>query len=276
MQTQNQLNINLAGVVILAGGLSSRMGSPKALLTLPTNETLLEYHIRHANCLAVPILIADNGQQFMSKLAADDCLANDMDLKSIQDYQPSDASSSSNISSHMDSQGTLSGNKGVGPLGAIAAAMQQLTLDSGLDSSSSIDSNSSLDSNSSFDSSSSIQSMSHQGLADSWLLVISCDSLVTAPALWQVLTSDKHPPAEAATVSCLSDKDHLYPLLGLYHLSVADELMAYLDQGERRVMRFIEPRLQKVALPTEWQHMTNLNTPEAFELACQTFVNERL
>ncbi|MDO5769042.1 MAG: NTP transferase domain-containing protein [Psychrobacter sp.] len=258
MQTQNQLNINLAGVVILAGGLSSRMGSPKALLTLPTNETLLEYHIRHAHCLAVPILIADNGQQFMSKLAADDCLANDMDLKSIQDYQPSDASSSSNISSHMDSQGTLSGNKGVGPLGAIAAAMQQLTLDSGLDSSSSI------------------QSMSHQGLADSWLLVISCDSLVTAPALWQVLTSDKHPPAEAATVSCLSDKDHLYPLLGLYHLSVADELMAYLDQGERRVMRFIEPRLQKVALPTEWQHMTNLNTPEAFELACQTFVNERL
>ena len=271
MQTQNQLNINLAGVVILAGGLSSRMGSPKALLTLPTKETLLEYHIRHAHCLAVPILIADNGQHFVSKLAADDCLANDMDLKSIQDYQPSDASSSSNanISSHMDSQGTLSGNKGVGPLGAIAAAMQQLTLDSGFNS------------NSSFDSSSSIELITHQGSADSWLLVISCDSLVTAPALWQVLTpSDKlkclNPPAEAATVSCLSDKDHLYPLLGLYHLSVADELMAYLDQGERRVMRFIEPKLRKVALPTEWQHMTNLNTPEAFELACQTFVNERL
>ena len=35
----------LAGIVILAGGLSTRMGSPKALLTLPSGQSLLNYHV---------------------------------------------------------------------------------------------------------------------------------------------------------------------------------------------------------------------------------------
>ena len=55
---------NLAGVVILAGGASKRMGSPKATLLLPSGERLLDYHIRHARKLHVPILIADNGRGF--------------------------------------------------------------------------------------------------------------------------------------------------------------------------------------------------------------------
>ncbi|SUD98919.1 NTP transferase domain-containing protein [Psychrobacter phenylpyruvicus] len=46
---------SLAGVLILAGGLSTRMGSPKALLTLPNGETLLDYHVRSAARLGVPI-----------------------------------------------------------------------------------------------------------------------------------------------------------------------------------------------------------------------------
>ena len=44
--------IDLAGIVILAGGESTRMGSPKALLTLPNGETLLEWHIDHAKSLS--------------------------------------------------------------------------------------------------------------------------------------------------------------------------------------------------------------------------------
>ena len=58
----------LAGVVILAGGASRRMGTAKAMLTLPSGEQLLDYHVRHASKLQVPILIADNGRDFQTGL----------------------------------------------------------------------------------------------------------------------------------------------------------------------------------------------------------------
>ena len=72
------MTIKLAGVVILAGGESSRMGSPKALLSLPNGETLLDFHIRHAKRLNVPVMVADNGKR----------LCHDATVKIIDDYVP--------------------------------------------------------------------------------------------------------------------------------------------------------------------------------------------
>ena len=93
------MTIKLAGVVILAGGESSRMGSPKALLSLPNGETLLDFHIRHAKRLNVPVMVADNGKR----------LCHDTTVKIIDDYLPSQQ----NV-------------KGAGALSAMASAMNQV------------------------------------------------------------------------------------------------------------------------------------------------------
>ncbi len=66
--------IDLAGIVILAGGESTRMGLPKALLKLTNGETLIDFHICHAKALSnklssltklkLPVMLADNGKRF--------------------------------------------------------------------------------------------------------------------------------------------------------------------------------------------------------------------
>lgn len=86
-------------VLILAGGQSSRMGSPKALLALPNGKSLLDFHIDNAKSLNLPILIADNNKGYYT--------ANQQDIKVIDDYLPSDEF-----------------GKGQGALSAIVSALQ--------------------------------------------------------------------------------------------------------------------------------------------------------
>lgn len=73
------MTINLSGIVILAGGESSRMGSPKALLKVPSISnmgltihhdklvSLLEFHVQETFSAKSPVLIADNGKNFLNK-----------------------------------------------------------------------------------------------------------------------------------------------------------------------------------------------------------------
>ena len=98
-------------------------------------------------------------------------------------------------------------------------------------------------------------------------MVISCDSLIPATALWHQLQASIA-QALNKSVICLSDDTHVYPLLGLYRLSIAADLRAYIDSGERQVMRFIKPTVHTVPLSKSWQHLTNFNTPEDFKQAC--------
>lgn len=244
---------SLAGVVILAGGLSTRMGSPKALLTLPSGETLLDYHVRTAAQLEVPVLIADNGQGFATQVeTAKRCTSH------IDDYQP-------------HSSNPEAANKhSAGPLGAILAGIQQLLANN--------------DSDNGKDSCSDAKS---SDAGSKWMLVVSCDSLVNALDIWQHLkaqssaTQSVPAPNSLATTAItdkesaqprmygLADNERDYPLLALYQLSLAQPLKAYLDSGERRVMRFISPIGQSLPMPQVWHKLCNLNTPEQFQTACQ-------
>lgn len=220
---------SLAGVLILAGGLSTRMGSPKALLKLSSGETLLDYHLRSAAQLGVPILIADNGQGFATQVETVDS-----SISHIQDYQPHSTSPETDI------------KHSAGPLGAIVAGMQGLLADN----------------------------------ESKWLLVVSCDSLVNSFDIWQYLAEEKvqklqnsatelNEPNAHPKMYCLADNERDYPLLALYQLQLAEPLKAYLDSGERRVMRFISPISQSVPMPQDWYLLSNLNTPEQFQIACQ-------
>ncbi len=237
--------VGLAGIVILAGGLSTRMGSPKALLTLPSGQSLLDYHVQRASQFGVPILIADNAQGFSTQVEG--AITS---LIHVEDYQPQ--------SSHADAKHKHS----AGPLGAILPAMQQLLY---------------------------MPVTGQAMLTDAsdtaqWMLVVSCDSLVSATDIWKQVTGFIETTAQAVVeasqrdvtqtacpqVYCLTDNERMYPLLGLYKLSVAETLQAYLDAGERRVMGFIKPVCQHVAMPESWYALSNLNTQEQFQQASQS------
>lgn len=244
---------SLAGVVILVGGLSTRMGSHKALLKLPSGETLLDYHVRSAARFGVPILVADNGQGFVTQVeTANRCIGY------IDDYQPH--------SSNPEAESKHS----AGPLGAILAGMQQLLADNDFDNGK--------------DNCSEAESP-EAGLK--WMLVVSCDSLVSAWDIWQhlkaqSLATESVPARNSLATTAITDKESAqkqmygladkerdYPLLALYQLSLAQPLKAYLNSGERRVMRFINPISQSLPMPQAWHTLCNLNTPEHFQTACQ-------
>lgn len=238
----------LAGIVILAGGASKRMGSPKAELILPTGERLVDYHVRQALELSaaltsnLPIMIADNGRGF--SINPDLPKNSPSPVFHINDYLSANELSSKILSSNDDK--TIETG---GALVAIEAALQSLK-----------------------SLASSNQLIKEASWQQSWLMVISCDSLIPVTDLWQKLQPymTKNPDK---TVICLTDDSHLYPLLGLYRLDMEPDLKHYIDDEQRQVMKFIQPIVQPVPFAKNWQYLTNFNTPKDFARACLALNN---
>ena len=241
---------HLAGIVILAGGASKRMGSPKAELILPTGERLLDYHVRQALELSaammsnMPIMLADNGRGF--SINPNLIKSSKSSIFHIRDYLSANALSSKNISgknlSNKDDKSIETG----GALVAIESALQSLA--------------------------SSNQLTKDASWQQSWLLVISCDSLIPVTDLWRKLQPYMTQAADKSVI-CLTDDSHLYPLLGLYRLYMEPDLKRYIDDEQRQVMKFIKPIVQPVAFVKKWQNLTNFNTPKDFASACLALNN---
>ena len=240
----------LAGIVILAGGASKRMGTPKAELILPTGERLLDYHVRQALELSaaimsnISIMVADNGRGF--SINPDLIVKNpQVPIIHIADYLSINNISGNELSSN---ELFINDNKKQietgGALVAIESALQSLKK-----------------------STNTTELTQLPDEQSSWLLVISCDSLIPVTDLWQKLQPYIAQAADKSVI-CLNDDSHLYPLLGLYRLDIEPDLKQYIDDGQRQVMRFIKPIVQPVPFIEEWQHLTNFNTPKDFERAC--------
>jgi molybdopterin-guanine dinucleotide biosynthesis protein A len=238
----------LAGIVILAGGASKRMGTPKAELILPTGERLLDYHVRQALELSaammsnLPIMIADNGRGFI--INPNLIQSSKSSIFHITDYLSANGLSNITLSSN-DDKSIETG----GALVAIEAALQSLK-----------------------SLASSNQLTKDANWQQSWLLVISCDSLIPISDLWKKLQPYITQSADKSII-CLTDDCHLYPLLAVYRLSIEPELKLYIDAGQRQVMKFIKPIVQPVPFAKAWQDLTNFNTPKDFARACLALNN---
>lgn len=96
-----------------------------------------------------------------------------------------------------------------------------------------------------------------------WLYVLPVDVL-GAPGDWLARLRAKVAETGAPWCGTL-DGERLQPLLGLWSRKLSDSLTSYLDSGERRVMRFVNPWTdQALHLPAEFQ-LLNLNTPKALQ-----------
>lgn len=231
---------DIAAVLILAGGQSMRMQTPKALLNLPGGENLLQFHVRYIQKYMpnTPILIADAGKGFANTVCTDVINIAHKHHHSLTDkkvYAIDDFIAPIEIAPTLTAAPTT---KGAGPLSAMAAAMYI------------------------------VKQMHH---TPPYLLVISIDCLLIAPVLYHMLKNKTANVHYLINQNKNGDIKH-YPILGLYHSNLFKSLAQFL-QSRYSVMQFLDliDDVQITKIDAYFVPFLNINTPSDFLYVCNNY-----
>jgi molybdopterin-guanine dinucleotide biosynthesis protein A len=115
---------------------------------------------------------------------------------------------------------------------------------------------------------------SDQSLSCQWVFSFPSDTLLLPSQTFCLLKDAIEQNPDCNMVYLSGDRDH--PLHAAYRVDIAEQLFAYLNQGQRAVMPFIKQlNCQTVVIPESWQDYLNFNTVEGFEKALQAHQHAR-
>ena len=107
-----------------------------------------------------------------------------------------------------------------------------------------------------------------------WIFSFPSDTFLLPSQTFDLLNNVIEQSPSCDMVYLRGDRDH--PLHAAYSIDVAEQIFAYLDQGQRAVMPFIKQlNCQTVEIPMAWQDYLNFNTVAGFEKALQAYQHAR-
>ena len=115
------------------------------------------------------------------------------------------------------------------------------------------------------------------GIANALLQIETDYALVVptdAPLLPQDLSIRLWQALPAHLVVC-HDSERLQPLFGLYHRSLADSILAYLNEGQRQLTRWCMMQEPKIVTIGDTFAFTNLNSPDELARAAEYLNNSQ-
>ncbi|AIL32817.1 hypothetical protein IX83_05365 [Basilea psittacipulmonis DSM 24701] len=105
------------------------------------------------------------------------------------------------------------------------------------------------------------------------IYVMACDTLLDPQAVIHLLDKAQTDSIWHTGIVYLKGNDKNYPLLSHWSIKQIPFLREYLEADQRKVQVYIGTQDHvSISLPEQWQALSNFNTPEAFEQAVKTSI----